>query len=114
MSLFAHVVEERIQEAILSGELDAPLKGSGMPLNLDDYFATPSSLRAGFSLLKNAHTVPPEVEAMNQVHKLRQQIAATTKPELQAALRKEMLLRETEVAMAMERMKHAIKADATF
>ena len=55
------VLEEQIQRAMSEGKFDN-LKGAGKPLNLDDYFATPEDIRAGYTLLKNNDFVPPEVE----------------------------------------------------
>jgi hypothetical protein len=111
MSPFASVAEARIQESIENGEF-SDLAGKGRPLDMEAYFAAPSSLRAGFSLLRNACVVPPEVEAMRTVAFLRERIAATTNAEERAALRAELQTRETELVIGLERMKRSIKADA--
>ncbi|WP_166443040.1 DUF1992 domain-containing protein [Phragmitibacter flavus] len=110
MSGLADIAESRIQEAIESGEFTS-LSGMGKPLDLDAYFASPSSLRAGFGLLKSAGAVPPEVEAMKQVHQLRETIQNSADPILLRQMNFELQARETEIAMAMERMKRSIRQD---
>lgn len=111
MSL-ALVAEARIQESIESGEFE-DIAGKGRPLDMEAYFAAPSSLRAGFGLLKSAGVVPPEVEAMRVVTGLRERVALATDVKEKAALRAELMARETELVMGLERMKRSIKADAT-
>ena len=79
---------------------------------MDAYFAAPSSLRAGFGLLKSAGVVPPEVEAMRVVACLRERLETSTETSEIAALRAELMARETELAIGLERMKRSIKMDA--
>ncbi len=113
MSSLAFVAEARIQEMLQSDEdWSRNLAGAGRPLDLDGYFAAPSSLRAGFGMLKSAGVVPAEVEAMRETARLRERLAVSTNEEEAAALRRELMARETELAMAMERMKRSLKADA--
>jgi hypothetical protein len=112
MSSLAVVAETHIREAIESGEPDR-LANLGKVLNLEDYFAAPASLRAGFGFLKSANVVPPEVEAMKLVANLREELAACTDPTKAQYLRKELLTRETELIMGLERIKRTLRADAT-
>ncbi|HEY1084576.1 MAG TPA: DnaJ family domain-containing protein [Prosthecobacter sp.] len=111
MSSLACLAESRIQEALEAGE-DRDLRGKGEPMDLDAYFAAPSGLRAGFGLLKSAGVAPPEVEAMREVAFLRERLAAALGTAREEALRKELRTREVELAMGLERMKRALKADA--
>lgn len=111
MSALASVAEARIQESLEAGE-DLMLAGKGLPLDLDGYFAAPSSLRAGFGMLKSAGIVPPEVEAMRTVQWLRERLSQATDASEKETLRQELMVRETELAMALERMKRSLKADA--
>ena len=67
------VLEEQIQRAMSEGKFDN-LKGAGKPLNLDDYFAAPEDIRAGYALLKNNEFVPPEVELLKEIGILREKI----------------------------------------
>lgn len=110
MSPFADLAEAKILEAIEAGQF-CDLQGKGRPLDLEGYFAAPSSLRAGFGVLKSAGLVPPEVEAMRYVNVLRERLKSVANSDEQTALEKEILMRETEVAMAMERMRRSLKAD---
>lgn len=111
MSSLLLLAETRIQEALEAGE-DQDLVCRGKSLDLDAYFAAPSGLRSGFGLLKSAGVVPPEVEAMREVQRLKEQLEQTQDPIRAAALRKELRTREVELAMGLERMKRALKADA--
>ncbi len=107
----ASVAEERIQEALLAGE-DRNLAGSGRPFDLEAYFSAPASLRAGFGFLKSAGVVPPEVEALREASRLRELLATATDPAHIAALQAELIVRDTEAAMALERMRRTLRADS--
>ena len=67
------LIDEQIKNAIAEGLFDN-LKGAGKPLNLDDYFAAPEDLRAGYTLLKNNDFVPAEVELLKEIRILREKI----------------------------------------
>lgn len=106
----ASVAEDRIQEALLAGA-DRNLPGAGKPFDLEAYFSAPPSLRAGFGFLRSAGVVPPEVEALREVHRLRELLAHTTDPKKVATIQAELRIRDTEAAMAMERMRRIWKTD---
>lgn len=106
----ASLAEDRIQEALLAGA-DRNLAGAGQPFDLDAYFSAPPSLRAGFGFLKSAGVIPPEVEALREVHRLRELLAQTTDLTQIAAIQAELRVRDTEAAMAMERMRRIWKTD---
>ena len=108
-SPFALLAEVRIKEAIDAGEFDN-LSGKGQPLDMEGYFSAPSSLRAGFGLLKSASVAPPEVTAMTEIAGLRLRLESAVAAHAED-LRKELQMREVELAMAIERMKRALKAD---
>lgn len=108
-SPFAQLAEARIKDAIDAGEFDN-LAGRGRPLDLDGYFSAPSSLRAGFGFLKSASVLPPEVSAMQEIASLRTQLETAT-GEHANLLRKDLQMREVELAMALERVRHAMKVD---
>jgi len=112
MSPLALIAEQLIQDAVENGEPEK-LAQSGHRVNLDDYFAAPASLRAGFSLLKNAGVNPPELEAISEVDRLRQEVSKCQDPVKLQKLRMRLVTRETEMIMGLERVKQAIKADAT-
>jgi hypothetical protein len=70
-----YLVERRIEEAIVRGELDE-LPGAGRPLELDDVDPLlPEELRLAYRILKNAGYVPPEIHAVNQIAELERFIA---------------------------------------
>ncbi|SKB03139.1 protein of unknown function [Prosthecobacter debontii] len=112
MSSLLLLAETRIQEALEAGE-DQALVCRGKSLDLEAYFAAPSGLRSGFGLLKSAGVVPPEIEAMREVQMLKERLDQTQDPAKAAVLRKELQTREVELAMGLERMKRALKADAS-
>lgn len=67
------IIEEKILEAIANGEFDN-LEGTGKPINLDDYFATPEDLRVGQALLKSNKFVPEEVDLLKEIGNLKEQV----------------------------------------
>ena len=83
------LVEEKIKAAIEAGEFDN-LEGAGMPLNLDEYFATPEDLRAAYSVLKNSRVLPREIELLKEIESLRGTIAAAQVPDEKARLNREL------------------------
>jgi hypothetical protein len=74
---FERLVENKIREAIEKGEFD-DLRGKGKPLDLTEYFNTPSDLRLWFAMLKGAQFVPPEVELRRELERLNAQLAQCT------------------------------------
>ena len=111
VSALASVAESRIQEALEAGE-DMRLSSQGQPIDLAAYCAAPSALRAGFGVLRSAGMVPPEVEAMKELHRLRDQLPSVVGEDARSLLMAEIQLREVELAMALERMRLQLKADA--
>ncbi len=62
------------------GEFDN-LPGRGKPLQeLDSYFATPESVRLGYSVLKNSGFVPEEVALLKEINSLKEQFLTNTDP----------------------------------
>ena len=86
-----HPMEDRIREAVESGELDDQTL-TGQPLSLSDYFATPEHLRVGYSVLKGAGYVPLEVELMKQMRALEQKLSRKPAAENAAKFRHELAL----------------------
>jgi hypothetical protein len=98
------VLEEQIQRAISEGKFDN-LKGAGKPLNLDDYFAAPEDLRAGYTLLKNNDFVPPEIDLLKEIGILRERIKNCADPEEKKALNKKLNEKSLALTMILERNK---------
>ena len=74
---FEKLVEEKIRAAMEAGEFDN-LEGAGLPLDLDEYFATPEDLRVSFSVLKNARILPRELELLKEIGSLKSAISAAS------------------------------------
>jgi hypothetical protein len=96
------LAENKIQEAIEQGLFD-DLPGKGKPLDLSAYFDTPAAERAGFSVLKTAGVVPPEVEMLKTIEKLQNVLASATDPEKRNALLAKLNSLQTACNMTMER-----------
>lgn len=99
---FSHVADKRLREAIAQGEFEN-LPGAGKALNLEQYFSAPEDLRLAFSLLKNAHCVPAEVELLNEVSRLRHAIAETADSSTRQDLLRILVDCQTELAILLER-----------
>ena len=68
-SVIGAIAERRIQEAQERGEFD-DLPGAGRPLKLDDMSNVPPELRMVYTVLRNAHCLPPELEERKEIQKL--------------------------------------------
>jgi hypothetical protein len=95
-------VENLIQEAIAKGEFDN-LKGSGKPLNLDEYFSLPADIRAGFTLLKNAGVAPMEVSLLKEISQLKEKLERQTDKNKRKKLLEEIRDKQLKFDMLMER-----------
>lgn len=99
-------IEDQISKGISEGLFDN-LKGSGKPLDLDDYFNTPEDLRIGYSLLKSSNILPPEVEILRELKELKEQLAVCAdeakKKELCRAINEKQLAFD----LTMERYKRS-------
>jgi hypothetical protein len=60
------IAEERIREALQSGEFEN-LPGQGKPLNLEDDRYIPDDLRLAYKILSNANCLPPELELKKEI-----------------------------------------------
>ncbi|MDI1240847.1 MAG: DUF1992 domain-containing protein [bacterium] len=56
-------------------------RGSGKPINLDEYFATPEDVRMGYSVLKSNQIVPEEVDRLKEIGELREQLKTCSEEE---------------------------------
>ena len=94
MSLFFHLVEEKLRQAERDGLFD-DLPGAGRPLDLPDLSGVPEELRASYLMLRGAGFVPPELEARKEWLRLCDLLAAcqdeTARAELQASSRRALL-----------------------
>lgn len=97
-------LEEQIRRAIAEGKF-TNLKGAGKPLNLDDYFAAPEDLRAGYALLKNNDFVPPEIELLKEIGVLREKIKKCADENEKKFLTKTLNEKSLALALILERNK---------
>jgi hypothetical protein len=98
------VLEEQIQRAISEGKFDN-LKGAGKPLNLDDYFAAPEDIRAGYAMLKNNDFVPPEIELLKEIGILREKIKNSVDEAEKKVLSKNLNEKSLALTLILERNK---------
>lgn len=82
-------IEEKIRQAIERGDFDN-LKGSGKPIDLDAYFATPEDLRMAFAMLKSNDFVPEEVQMFTEIAELKEKLAAADNDADRDELRKKL------------------------
>ena len=66
---FQKIIEQRIREAQLKGELDN-LPGSGEPVHLEDDSHVPEDLRMVYKILKNADCIPPELQLKKEIRQM--------------------------------------------
>lgn len=75
MYCFQKIVEERIREAMEQGTFDN-LEGKGEPLPLDHTLHLPPELRVAYTILKNNHLLPPEMETLKEIERIEQLLPA--------------------------------------
>lgn len=102
------VLDEQIARAIAEGKFDN-LKGAGKPLDLDDYFAAPEEVRAGYAMLKNNDFVPPEIELLKEIGVLRERIKLSADESEKNALNKTLNEKSLALTMILERNKRKAK-----
>ena len=98
---FSRIAEHRIREAIAQGQFEN-LPGAGQPLNLEEYFSTPEDLRMAYSILRNAHCAPAEVELLNEVSRLERAVAEAADATARQSLQRALMDRRTQLAVAIE------------
>jgi hypothetical protein len=106
---FDRFVENLIQEAIARGEFDN-LKGSGKPLNLDEYFSLPEDMRASFTLLRNAGVAPQEVGLLKEIAQLKEKLDKQTDENKRKKLITEIADKQLKFDMLMEQRRKPKRA----
>jgi Domain of unknown function (DUF1992) len=96
------MLDEQIEKAIAEGKFDN-LEGAGKPLDLDDYFAAPEDIRAGYTLLKNNDFVPEEVELLKEIGILREKTKNCADENEKKILGKKLNERNLALTMILER-----------
>jgi hypothetical protein len=102
-------LDEQIGEALRESESTGELRAApswGRPLALGDgYDETPAELRMPMKILKDAGVVPPEVEALHEVARLREAAARCTDAQEAARLSRRANELQQAVALRLERLK---------
>lgn len=94
-----------LRECEATGELKAaPSWGKPMCFG-DGYDQTPAELRMPMKILKDAGVVPPEVEALQQLARLRAAAAAATDVEQARGLSRQANELEQAIALRLERLR---------
>jgi Domain of unknown function (DUF1992) len=78
------------------------LPGKGKPLDLEEYFRWPEDKRMGYSLLREAGCIPPEVALLQEIASLEQSIDRCTDPEKRRRLRDRLQARQVEFNIHLE------------
>ena len=94
-------IDEIIRQAMQSGEFDN-LPNQGKKLSLDEYFNLPEELRVGYTLLKNANFVPPEIELLKEIEALEIKLKSGAK-EQASELRKQLQEKRLQYNILMEK-----------
>ena len=99
---FERIAEQRIRQAMKDGDFDK-LPNAGRPLDLDEYFKWPESIRMAYSILKSANCVPEEIELLNEIVRLERSLASAHDEATRDSVRKALADRRTELAVRLER-----------
>ena len=103
MSRIDSVVEAQIKQSLQRGDDKLPSKFEGKRFNLNEYFAVPQAFRMAFSLLKKAGTVPVEITQINELKRLKSQLASTEDQAERKALNSEFNKLNTTHQIMMDR-----------
>ncbi|HEY9068330.1 MAG TPA: DUF1992 domain-containing protein [Burkholderiaceae bacterium] len=98
-------IAQHLDESLRNGELRAA-KGYGRPLDFGDgYEETPPELRLAFKMLKDSGFVPPEVETMQRIARLRDEIASVADPAQAEALCRRLAELQQHLALRLEKLR---------
>jgi len=93
---------EKLIDEWLAQSSDEQLPGKGKPLDLEEYFRWPEEKRMGYSILRNAGCLPPEVSLLQEIDSLKRAIDQCMEPEKQRLLRDQLQARQVEFNMHLE------------
>jgi DNA-binding transcriptional ArsR family regulator len=98
-------IGQQLRQSESSGELKAA-PSYGKPLDFGDgYDETPTELRMGMKVLKDAGVVPPEVELMQQAAALEVQLAACQDDATRRELQRQLADKRQAIALRLERLR---------
>lgn len=105
------LAENRIQEAIENGDCEPPT-GLGQPLDPSEYFDLPALDRLGYSMLKRAGALPPEVAILREVEELEKTLRHSRDPIEAAHLRTQIRARRISFALILDGRRSGRSAEA--
>jgi hypothetical protein len=94
-------IEKLIDEWIAQNP-EQHLPGKGKPLDLEEYFRWPEDKRMGYSLLRSAGCVPPEIALLQEIDSLKQSIDRCTDPEKRQLFQDQLQARQVEFNIHLE------------
>jgi len=103
------LLEDHIGRALTQSEQSGELRTArswGKPLDLGDgYEQTPTELRMGYKMLKDAGVLPPEVELMKRIEAQRQAVAAAADEDSAAPLRQQLVEMQQQLSLRLEKLR---------
>lgn len=102
------LLDDHIGEHLRASEASGELKAApsyGKPLSLGDgYDETPTELRMGMKILKDAGVVPPEVQALREAAELEARLAACTDEAERRTLQQQLADKRQAIALRLEKL----------
>ncbi len=100
--IFEKIAEQKIKEAMESGELDN-LPGRGAPIDLSEYFKAPEESRAAYALLQSSGHLPREVSLKVEICALQQELSRCDDEQKQRELRAAIEEKNITLSILLER-----------
>ena len=105
LKLLEDHIGAHLRESEASGELRAA-PSYGKPLTFGDgYDETPTELRMGMKILKDAGVLPPEVEAMREAAALESRLAACSDDSERRVLQQQLSEKRQAIALRLEKLR---------
>jgi len=104
MDALEQIAENKIREAISRGEF-SDLPHAGLTVDLTEYFNSPPHLRLVNHILKNAGLAPREVELLREIKQLHREKSKVVSLVKQQKLKREIILKETELNIVLDHQK---------
>jgi hypothetical protein len=105
MDILAKIAEQKIREAMERGEFDN-LAYHGKPLIFEDLSGVPDTLRMGYTILKNAGVLPPEMQLKKEILSLQDLLRACEDTAERGRMEQQLSEKLLRFNMMMERHVH--------
>ncbi|AWB44421.1 DUF1992 domain-containing protein [Paenibacillus sp. CAA11] len=99
--MLSWLAEQRIEEAMRRGEFEG-LPGKGKPVEIEDLSHVPEELRVAYKILKNAGTLPEELQLQGECIRLEDLIAACEDKSERQKLHRQLNERALRLRMLLE------------